>query len=695
MSKAFRLIRSRFQLFPIRESSVLRSAFIIGAVIVVLVGLLLRLYFFNISTTYLPATADEILAIFIARDIAAGATPLLFWGTPYQFPTESYLMAPLVSLFPNNAFGSRVFLALLATTALIGFLKLLFEITPPSKRAAGVLLIAIPSSYLIILQAGYFIPEHTATMHFAWILPLLCYRCLCSAGTWRRIIYAGLAGLASGFALSTHLLSLPIVAAVTLAICVGSSLRSAISNTFAYLFLFVVGLLPYLATYRLAQSAAATVTANHSISEAIERFFSSLLNGTINVVLGLTAVLFPDYQTWSGYLSGMIPVLQWFFWALLMVATAKCVCQLYQRTIQDRWPRLTIWDVFVGCCWACLLAFCFSMRAKAGEFRYLLPLAWAFPFLISYLYSTERTAFRIFLFVFTVGLSALQVFHLFAIADIWKQPKFRSRFTETPDLSHVIHYLDAQGVSNCYAGFWFAYRYSYNTGGRVVCDQAYNERFLGWPLPYKKIIDKSDPVAFVLANSQFSRLQAGKFLEMLEFHRIDSTIRQIFPFFVFHDFSYKDVAHSEKIPGSETSIVSNLAPSSLHLLTDENRETVWRGVSPQVVGDWIEFRFSKPKRIHKFRSYFVEGEIEKSPSYRLEYSTNGKEFSVIRDKVQPLADRLYFDGKTHPIFFSDDRQDISFAPVVALAVRFSIVEKRSETPWQLAEVEIYHDRPSG
>jgi hypothetical protein len=83
----------------------------------------LRLVFFDISLTHLPASADEAQGVLQAKSMTRGEIPLLFTGAPYQFPFEAYLHAPLVSLMPRNAFGARYVAFLTSLDALLAFLR--------------------------------------------------------------------------------------------------------------------------------------------------------------------------------------------------------------------------------------------------------------------------------------------------------------------------------------------------------------------------------------------------------------------------------------------------------------------------------------------------------------------------------------------------------------------------------------------
>ena len=647
----------------------------------------IRWRFFQTSTLYLAATADEILSVFIARDIASGARPLLFWGAPYQFPLESYLLAPFVHLLPSNAYGARLFFAIMGSAAVAGFCLLQLVTGKGISRLAGLLIILIPSTYLIILQSGYFIPEHTATMHFAWIIPMSVVLVLRNPSSW---VFPLVTGILSGFALSTHLLSSPLVAASLIVVCLGSSLKNAAKNTLCFIPGFLLGLVPYLATYSDAKQMASEVTARYSLTEALPRVYSSLLSSNISVVLGFDASIFPDHQHWGGLVPELVPYLLITCLLILLSISANSALKVVKQLTNKQWPALGIEELFVGTVWACIFAALLSKRSAPGEYRYFLPIAWCFPYIIAHAMSISPRLVRNALFGFVLAVCTLQVVHISEIGKEWRKPIFRSLIAGTHSIEPVIHYLDTQGINRCYSGFWFAYRFSFETNSRIICSQAYNERFPGWPLRFKEEIDRSTNIAYVLSNTRHARLKAKDFLGMLRYHKIDATITEIFPFFVFHGFSYKDVENSQQVPKKAISLHSDNNEKSLKLLLDDNKSTNWISKEKQKFEQFLSISFDQPRRIHRLRIYFAEGKRSNSPKYKVEITRDGKEYQLVKEDVRPLADRITI-GSSHPYFFSENRQDIPIDPSDIVGIRVSIVYARPEHHWEIAEIQVLED----
>ena len=75
----------------------------------ILIGLVLRIALSWNSVINLPPSADESISQLLADSISRGEKyPLLFFGQPYQFPLEAYLMSVFSEMLPNDAFGARI-----------------------------------------------------------------------------------------------------------------------------------------------------------------------------------------------------------------------------------------------------------------------------------------------------------------------------------------------------------------------------------------------------------------------------------------------------------------------------------------------------------------------------------------------------------------------------------------------------------
>ncbi|MCB0344926.1 MAG: discoidin domain-containing protein [Bdellovibrionales bacterium] len=669
------------------QSKTLEITLIVGAV---LLALLLRTCFFYTSISFMPTSTDEALAALMAKSIYLGSRPLLFWGAPYQFPIESYLMAPFWPLLKTNAFGARVVLAALAALSTLGFCIVMWRAFRPEHRWPGLLLILLPSAYLMTLQSAYFIPEYTMTFACAWLIPLLTIQVL---RTDKRLAPLCALGLICGLALSFHLLSLPLVAVTAVAACLGRSFRGALGNSLVFVLSFGVGLTPYLATLGKAQSSATSVTSNYPLAVALGRLFSDLPNKILEIILGFNVTLFPDLDRTAGVLPLLVTPGVYAFWSLLILCTVVSAYQFFVRSWKARWPNLIIQDVFVGTTWACILAFVVSTRARPDEYRYMLPLAWSLPFLFSYAYSFSAKYLKSTVAVFAVLMAGLNTANTYKVISAWQTPKFAEGLPELHDVSPIIAFLDKHGFTHCYASFWLVNRITYETDERIVCSQPYNERFLGWPLPYLDRVNSSSDAAYVLSDTRFSRLSASKFLKLLEFHRVAPTVFTTGVFRIIYDFEYRDVPRSNTVPAEQLQLTTSDINSQLNALIDGDNHTYWRSSSNQEAGMFVELKLAKAHQLHRIRLRFNEPSIEESPTYSVQLSEDGQNWTAVRSDITPTADRIKMTNK-HPIFYRNARQDISFEPKNAVAVRVVVEQPKSDTPWELAEITLSEAAPA-
>jgi hypothetical protein len=411
----------------------------LALIILLIVAFGLRGYFFLISTSYMPTTTDEAIAYFMARAIYHGERPLLFWGTPYQLPVESYLMSLFSPILPNTALGARAVLATLALCSLLGFYLLLRRMIPAREALVGMILIAIPSAYVLTLQSAYFIPQYTATLTYAWAIPLLASYTL-SAPRAPGLLLLSLGALC-GVALSNHLLSLPLVAVTLVAVGCGRNLRTAARNAAFLLPSFALGLVPYLFTAPQAAAAAASVTGSYPLSIAARRLFSDMMNHNLSTVLGFTVTLFPDLAQWPGRFPSLTPIALLLFWLLLGAVTVVGASQWVNRFRISKWPTFSVQDLVVGTVWATLCAYALSQRGKEGEYRYLLHVAWYTPILVALLFAATGGIVRRATLAIVFGGAIINIVHSSVLMKSWAKDGFSGGIRDILDISPVIHYL--------------------------------------------------------------------------------------------------------------------------------------------------------------------------------------------------------------------------------------------------------------
>ncbi len=159
-------------------------------------------------------------------------------------------------------------------------------------------------------------------------------------------------------------------------------------------------------------------------------------------------------------------------------------------------------------------------------------------------------------------------------------------FAYTYDLQPVIDYMQDQEVTHCYASFWIAYRITFATNEDIICAQPYNERFHGWPLLFKDVVDKVKDTPVIMMESDRSELSAYRYKEHLFSSYIYSDECQIGPYLLFENFKHKKYKNSKKLTVLSDSFrvsVSNEKKVLLEL-SDHDPSTRWISDSNQKKG---------------------------------------------------------------------------------------------------------------
>ena len=650
-------------------------------------ALALRLYFFHSSITYIPVSTDEALEFLIAKAILNGSWPLLFWGTPYQFPIESYLLAPFIPYLPVNATGARLLLALLASVAPFAFV-LLIKKTFRAHVYISYLLVLFPTAYIVTLQSAYFIPQYTFTGLIAWLLPLAALPALRNP---RKVFFVALSGLLAGLALSAHLLSLPLVAAVSATLCISHNFKSALRNSFLFLIFFTIGLLPYLTVYSEVKVAANAVHGSYSFAEGFLRFFQPAITENLKILIGPEFSIFPDLSHVPGFFSFLSMPYILLFWALLIYGTCYRLAALLVLIKNRRWPVLELEDTMIAATWLALIAFALSKRATVGEYRYLLPVAWCFPFIVATSITRIRGSAVYLLQGALCLLIGINLFNYVQVVANWKQPAYFSKEQDLPDLTRIIHYLKKHDIQHCFASFWHTNRITFETDEEIICSPPFNDRFAGWPLPYRETVENSIRAAYVLTSSKYTRFPIHAFERMLNYHKLEATTKKLGPFKIYHDFSYKGVAQSVKLNPSDYQIIVSDTRTihSIGHIMDADRTTIWRFPKNRTETVYVEFSFPEPLLMHRVRLYFTAATRHPDPLYTVELLENDV-WKPIQSDIRPGADRLYMRG-LFPVFLSDNRQDITFSPRPVEAIRLAI-HPGTKAQWKIAEVELYQAR---
>ena len=512
-------------------------------IILFFISISIRIIYFYFSVHFIPPTTDESLAMLIAQAINNGERPLLFWGAPYQFPTESYLISIFSSFLPHNAFGSRIILFLIGLCSIFGFYFVLKKFNKENKFS--LLLILIPSAYVLTLTSSYFIPEYTITLTFFWLLPLLYLSYLKN----NKIIYLILIALISGFSLSTHLLSLPLVFVLGVILCIGNSLKTMIKNTLVYIPCLLIGLIPYFLSLKLTGEASKAITGNFPLIIAFKRLFSDLILTNLHVVLGLNYTLFPDFEQLPGPFFKVAFIFNISIIFLLFYLIFQRFFYFIKESFKNRWPTFKPIDLFLGTTLASLIAFSLSKRGDYSEYRYLLVVCLFLPFIFSYFLTVKNKFIATYFKIFIILLVFSSFFNSVKLLTLWKNPEIINTKIAVPNITKVLNFLERKEFKYCFATFWDVNRFTYESNNKIKCTQPYNERFLGYPLHYlDEVNNTNQKVAYILTNERFQRLLgAFTFMQLLDSYGIKYKFRKIGRFYVIFKFHYSENEKSNEL----------------------------------------------------------------------------------------------------------------------------------------------------
>jgi hypothetical protein len=653
-----------------------------GAILLVLCAVILRCVFAGVSLAHVPATADEASAVLLAEQIAHGKPALLFIGQPYQFPIEAYLLALTVHWMPHNAFGARYLTLLLGLLSAAVFLVIARRVLPAGSRWPAVLLLLFPSAYWLMTQAAYTPPQYSASVFLSALLVYTVHR----AGlTPHRRFLAFLAGLLGGLALSNHLLVLPIVAAAGAVVGLGRGWRETARGTACFAAGALIGLMPYFLAGWLCPGANEEVGQTLPLAKWLRRLLDPMLSATLPGALGVEPPLFPDFDL---HVRG-VPALRLLIVSMYGLTLAAVLIHsgvaFVRRIMRDRWPSVELPDLFAGASVLTLLLFGASRRATAESHRYLLIAVWFFPLLIGYLHSLLPRRGRFAMGAFALGLAVLNLGTSAVLIREWCRPDFAVRAADTPDIRSLLAQLDGGKIRRCYASFWLAYRITYESRGHILCAPPYNERFFGWPIPFKDIVDQAPDAAYVMTDTFSSRFKRKQFEEDLATFNISAERQTLGPFTIYRDFRHAPSERDVAVTATECSFAAASQTQTINLLRDGNPQTCWRSREPQRPGLWVQGNLVRPRPIQRLTLYYPKGTRMFAPVLRVLGQRNGN-WSPLRDDAPMRFDRLRCVGG-RPIY-GDAQQTLWFTPATVDAVRLEIVTAAPDRPWAIGEIEI-------
>jgi hypothetical protein len=658
--------------------------------LILVAGLLWRAVFLAVALKHVPVSADECLTVLQALEIREGARPLFFPAQPYMFPLESYMHAPLAARIPRTAFSARYIAFLLGVSGFVISIAFLLRAGPADRIWPALLLAAFPSAYLLTLTGAFALPGYSPMLFMmlfcAWlVLPAECEDERPFAG-----IRWLMAGLGAGLAFSVHMLSVPLMLMLGVVACAEWVRTRRFGRLIAVLLGIGTGMLPFLIAKWTVPGAHAAVAGRYGAVEALRRFWPVAMEGALPGALGVRPTLFPDNITLS-FPAGLARVLM-ALWALHLIVVMVWAAVIWFRgMLQNRRASFPWVLFFAGIAAISLVQFLFSKRGDAGSFRYLVPVALSLPFTLGWLLLQGRG--RLGRWSCVVALCAVAILQTVRSAQMmkaWKEPGRVAELAGLPDVRPVIDYLSAEGVRHAVAPYDAAYRFTYFADGALLCAQPVNERFPGWPLPYKDEVDASTNVAFALSDAH-RRFPPRAFEADLKQMQVDCRVAKIGGYRVYDRFILRGAQEDESAD------VEVWRPDDLRVFASHNPDAAsnigdgtpsfWRCDGfLQMTGMWIRLEWSEPRRV-------AEVELDYGPS-RHDYAQEMK-VSVRRDNEW----QEWIDGVSgqpspfawrngHPVYGLSVRRILLPGSDAVTGIQFEITVPSTRFAWTLADIRL-------
>lgn len=657
--------------------------------LVLVAGVGIRLAMITTSLQHIPVTTDEAIVVLLGKRVAEGERPLFIMAQPYQFPLESYLQSLLVQRMPRSAFGARYLGFMGGAVTLLLLLCIAWRLAPPERAWPMLGLILLPSAYLLMAQFGYPLPGYNVALVCAFLAVFLALSVPDKEqvkGLVKPLAVVFLVGVFGGLAFTGNMLTVSLVLPALFTALVRSGFLRLFAHLPALALGTFVGLIPYLAGILAHPDAQKAVAGTRSLAEALERTWSPILAFTIPRGLGVAPAVFPDSHVQLKLGQSLVPYVGIFFGAVLVAVTLIRIWHLLRQTMEGKWPAFSGYDIFMAASWAGIAAFALSSRANSDSFRYLVPVFFCFPFLLGCLFAHAGRLLRLALGGIAAFLMMLNVTTALALIPHWKEPSFGPQIMNVPDMEPALDYLRTQSIQYCVASHWAAYRASFLTDEDIICGQPVNERFPGWPVPYKKQVDGAKRVAYVLTE-RIRFLKPHIFERHLERMNIAAHRETFGEFQVYHDFQELVERPADTLLPKQVQQASALHNDrTAHRLVDGDPATRWGNRRSQEAGEWVQVDWETPRSIQRvvldYTCYHYDRPFQVNIEARTEQGWQTAAPGV-SDRLEPFV-----FANSHPVY-DHHPQTYTFDPVMAQAVRITIAEPNPSRNWNICEIDVF------
>jgi hypothetical protein len=369
----------------------------------------------------------------------------------------------------------------------------------------------------------------------------------------------------------------------------------------------------------------------------------------------------------------------------MLAAAVLCAAVALRRWVRERWPSVSTADAVVAAAALAVALSVVSRRSGAYNYRYLLVAAWAFPFVLALLYRHVGRALRVALGALAAGLVALQAASSGALIADWASGRFAADEAMLGDVRPAIGHLQSRGTRHAYASYHVAYRITYSSRERIFCSQLFNERFFGWPLPYKDAVDAATNVAVVLT-PRF-HVWPAEFEDDLAAMGVTARKTQCGEYAVYTDFSFP--ARDEYPVDPRLLRVETCQwPQEAARMADGDAWTRWRSHGTQVTGMWVQVTLPAAMPLNRLSVYYTGYIRDRARALAVRVRT-ADGWQSVTDRWEHVFDRFELIHG-HPVM-GHQLQTLRFEPVKADALRLEIVEPEEGRDWTLGEIALWVD----
>ena len=611
--------------------------------------------------------------------------PLLFMGQPYLFPLEAYIAAIPQRFLSPGAFGVRAVPFALSLAALVFSFMIMGAFGKTKDTWPGLLLLVFPSAYVLMMQFGYALPGYPSHLLLTALAILLMQRYAVSP----RWLTAAGCGVVCAAALAGQFMAAPLLLMCGVLTLLYARGLNKVWHTALLGGLSLTGWAPIWLAKKLYPGAHTAVSGTWPLADAMERLWAPAMNFVLPVACGIKTTVFPDntrhIEPWP-LLTSAWP----FLWmALIAVAIGFLLLRVWKSRLQLQGDQKLTAAIFVGLSIAAILLFVLSRRSHSHTYRYLLNTAWAIPFIVAYVYSeTPWRWMRKAIAGFAVGLALFNLLVISLVVKEWTTPNFAADEGSFYDTAPALAYLEKMEIDRVYAGYSLAYRLTYLSDEAIIAGQYYNERFFGWPLPYKSVVDQATNIAYVLA-PRFA-ITADRFMDDMQAMGMNMTVFQAGELTVFHDFRLPDSVQGDWIvPAGLRAEASHRAGDAAFLI-DGVYEHRWRSRHAQEPGMWVAVYWDEPVPLDKVYMYYNYYHHDRARALDVYVQQEG-EWHLLREQVPHGMDAHEFD-RGRPVY-GNQFQRIALEPVAATGVRIQIAEEEAGRDWTIGEIRLWGNIP--